>query len=126
MPKSNIKFQNVPKKSTKKRKIAPLLTFPRKDFTPDRFFSPTLLARWYVFASLTAKAVKQLFCFQSCSKWDGLTKQRTKKCITWKGEDYFCVQKTLHFVMNEKIFIKILARKMHCNADQCRLYYSRY
>ena len=60
MPKSNIKFQNLPKNATKKREMAPLLTFPRysvkfcEDFTPDRiFFTPTLLAHWYIFASLT-------------------------------------------------------------------------
>ena len=59
MPKSNIKFQNVPKNATKKREMVPLPTFPRysvkfcKDITPDRiFFTPTLLAHLYVFASL--------------------------------------------------------------------------
>ena len=59
MPKSNIKFQNVLKKATKKRKLATFLTFLTEQrkilqrFYPRRiFFTSILLARWYVFTSL--------------------------------------------------------------------------
>ena len=56
MPKSDIKFQNVHKKPTKNRKIAPSHTFPTNQlkilqrFIPQKgFFATTLLSRFYVF-----------------------------------------------------------------------------
>ena len=59
MRKSNIKFQNVPKSATKSAKLHNYSLSQQnsvrffKDFTPYRiFFTPTLLAHWYVFASL--------------------------------------------------------------------------
>ena len=59
MAKSNTKFQNVPENATKKREIATLLTFSKKQrkilqrFYPKwDFFTPTLMAGWYVFTSL--------------------------------------------------------------------------
>ena len=59
MPKSNIKFQNVLKNATKKREIATLPNFLTKQrkilqrFYPRYdFFTQTLFARLYVFASM--------------------------------------------------------------------------
>ena len=80
MPKSNIKFQNVPENSTKKREIATLLTFSTRHheflqifYTKQIFFTPTLLARWYVFTSLI---------FEAGSIQENIISLNCRKCIT--------------------------------------------
>ena len=72
MPKKWHKVQNVlkkiPPKSTKLRHYSLYQNSGKfcKDFTPDRiFFTPTVLARWYVFASLhpcTILFIPVLYC----------------------------------------------------------------
>ena len=55
--KTHIKAQNCQKCWRKKRKIATLLTFAAKQRKIWQNFTPTLLARWYVYTSLLCRVI---------------------------------------------------------------------
>ena len=70
------------------------------------------------------KAVERLLCLQGRSKWDELTIQRTKDCITGKGKDGLFLQiKTLYFFIIKFQINIFLAMTVQFDAVQCVFYY---